>query len=123
MATIFSGTLTSDDSGAEDYSYRQRVPITGDAQDQVRVTFRASSAAAWSVDNASIGIATTDGSTASTPVELLFGGASGFAISAGADITSDWLTFAGFISTDELVVIMDHASANGNCRRNAAGAG
>lgn len=122
LATIFTDTLTTNDSGGANYTYRNVLPITGNAGTQVRVTFEASSAAAFSVDNASIGIltgATYD--TTAAPVELLFSGVSGFALSAGQTIVSDWANLSGFTSSNKLVVSIDLASTNGNPRGRYSG--
>ncbi len=75
---------------------------------QIRVSF-ASGTARLDVVNASVGIRTGDSGltdTVSTPVELLFGGSSGFDISFDEFITSDPLVFS-FLNTDSLIVVMD----------------
>ncbi len=58
---------------------------------QARVTFQARPAAVgMKLDHASICVQSTTYNCASAPVELLFSGAHGFNIAAGATITSDW---------------------------------
>lgn len=113
MATIFTRTVTSADSGNEGISFRNVVPITAGALGQVRVTFKAP-AAGTKVDHASIGISTGSvGNTTATPVELTFSGAHGFTLGANASIVSDWVNLSGFTSSDLLVVIFDQNAATG----------
>lgn len=114
--TIFTSALGTDDSGNEGFSFRNILLITGNAQGQIRVTFKAASAGTFKVDHASIGIYSGSGSanTTATPVELLFSGAHGFTVSNGATITSDWADLAGFTSANNLVVIEDFNSGAGS---------
>lgn len=108
MATIFTNSSWTDDSGNEGVSVRNVFAITGNAQDQVRVSFRAASAATFKTDHASIGLSTgTLSNTTATPVELLFAGGHGFTVSNGGTVTSDWVNLSGFTSSDKLVVIYD----------------
>lgn len=124
-ATAFSSpTMPDNDSGDANYSMRIlfRSAVLLASGSQVRVRFRASTAAAFNVDNASIGEhtgVTTASTTAATPVSLLFSAAAGFSIAAGAAITSDWLTFT-FDNTKSYVVIFDISSTNGNPGGNAS---
>jgi hypothetical protein len=80
----------------------------------VRVTFKAdSSNGNWQVDHASIGVSTGVGSnTTATPVELKFGGASGFIVAQGTSITSDWVLIPAFTTSNVLVVIYDQTTGN-----------
>jgi hypothetical protein len=48
------------------------------------------------------------GNTIATPIELLFGGAHGFVLSADSTITSDWINL-NFLPTDTLVCVLDDA--------------
>lgn len=124
--TIYTQSLTMDDSGREDRSLRQLVLLTGDpgSSTQIRVTFKAANNAAWSCDNCSIGLWTgiNDGETTAAPTELLFSGVSGFAMTAlagGREISSDWLTIAGsavagITSSSKPIVVMDNSPSNGN---------
>ena len=115
MTTIFTDTKTGDDTGNDGFSFRQVCTITGGAQSQVRVTFKASSAATLRLDHASIGIQTgTQDACTATPVELLFAGVSGFSISNGATITSDWANLSGFTSSNKLIVVMDASATAGS---------
>ena len=123
IVTAFSVTLNTNDSGDGGYSFRTRVTTEAGSGGQVRVRFVASTAAAFSLNNASIGKGVVSPAspspgfynTQATPVELLFSGLSGFAISAGQSIVSDWanLTWHG---GDGLVVVMDFGASNGNPR-------
>lgn len=113
--TIFTDSLTADDNVNDGFSIRNVLVITGGAQGQVRVTFKASGSAAFKVDHCSIGISNgTSANTTTTPTELTFSGGSGFSIALGQSITSDFVNFSGFISTDKLVVIFDVNSAAGS---------
>ena len=98
---------------------RSRTPAitVAPARGLVRVTYKAASGSALTLANASIGV--WDGvagkaDTLLTPIELLFGGSSGFAISAGVLITSDWAVVAGMLVGKSPVTISDYGAANGN---------
>src|SRR5712664_4830438 len=100
--TIFTYALGTDDTGNDGFCTRQVCVITGGAQGQIRATFKAASAATFKTDHCSIGISATEPGTTAVPTELLFSGAHGFTISNGATITSDWVNFSGFTSSDKL---------------------
>jgi hypothetical protein len=132
--TIFSTTLSTNDTGYEDESARSKVPITGGAQDQIRVTFTGSTAGATWVDNAAIGIWNGDVTTqrfncTATPTELLFStnglanGGHGFQLGASGSIISDWVNFAGFTTSNLLIVIVDFNTLNGRARVATASTG
>lgn len=113
--TIFSNALASDDSGDEGLTIRSVVAITGGAQDQVIVRWKAASAATFKTDNSSIGISTgTASNTTATPVQLKYGGVAGFTISNGATIDSDPVNLSGFTSANSLVAICDVNVTAGN---------
>lgn len=123
ISTLFYAAGTADGSALADVSARSAIRIDGKmgAGQMVRVTFLASSAATFATDNCAIGVLTgglaSGGATVATPVELKFAGSSGFSISAGASITSDWLQFpGGFIMGNYFEVIIDFNAANGNPR-------
>lgn len=107
--TIYNLATNSSTSGYAGTTTRSEVTITGGAQGQVRVTFAAPVAANFNVTHASIGISKLDstGSTTATPVELLFSGTSGFNLSGGTTIVSDWVNLAGFTVSDKLIVVVD----------------
>lgn len=112
MTTIFTDTPNVDDNANDGFSVRDVLPITGGAQTQIRVTFKASGSAAFKTDHCSIGISNgTSANTTATPTELTFSGGHGFSIALGTTITSDFVNFSGFTSTDKLVVIFDCNSA------------
>ena len=74
-------------------TWRRPQTTGGGGVSQVRVTFKAASATTSTITRCSIGLQAGSGDeydTASTPVELLFSSVSGFSISSGATITSDW---------------------------------
>ena len=89
-------------------SHRLRCPTTSGGS-QVRVTFSAVDTG-WNTRHCSVGIAATNTSTVATPVELKFGGASGFSLTGYTTITSDW-TDLPFTAGQALVVIMDHGAS------------
>lgn len=124
MATLYSLALTSNSPGWQGYSLRQLLGATGVASaGQVRVTFTASLAAGMTVDHASIAVkgAATFPNCTAVPTELKFSGASGFALSAGQTIVSDWLTFTAE-TTDQLVIIMDFNAGVASAARSATDA-
>ena len=102
-----------------DATARSRTPrlTQGAGRGLVRVTFKASSGSALTVDNASVGVwdeVAGKADTLLTPIELLFAGASGFALSAGGTAISDWAAVAGMALGKSLVVVEDYGAANGN---------
>ena len=85
----------------------------------VRVTYKAASASTLTTNNVSIGV--WDGTagkadTLLTPIEVKFGptATSGFALAAGAQITSNWMAVAGILIGKSLVTVSDYGAANGN---------
>lgn len=120
MATIFTDTLVPQtDSGNGGFSFRDVLTITGGAQTQIRVTLiLGGGGTALDVDHVAIGISTgTNSNTTATPTEVTFGGG-GHGISANPATStayvSDWVNFAGFTSSDKLVVIVDFNATTGN---------
>lgn len=117
--TIFTpiGGLNTQDGGFAGGSVRSRLTITSGSLGRVRATFQAGASGGLVAAHCSIGVFGGGFTqTTATPVELLFGGASGFSIAAGASITSDYVTLA-FTSADQLVAIIDETSgfiANNN---------
>jgi hypothetical protein len=124
--TLFAASpaLNANDSNPNT-SFRICTPITGSSGTQIRATFQASTATGLTTGHCSIGKREAAeplyANTTATPLELLFSGGSGFAISAGASITSDWQTISGFTLTtgDEAVVIFDGTSPAGQRFNNA----
>ena len=106
FAPVFTSQFTANDTGS---SWRTQVTPYGDAT-QIRVTFAAGqSGGGWSTLHCSVGTwAGVNANTNATPVELKFGGASGFTIATGGTITSDWLTFSVTGGT-RIVIITDQA--------------
>ena len=96
MAAVYSKTLAG---GPQLSGYSLRIilaaaDITASGNGYIQVTFRNTSGYTVTVNNASFGErsgATDD--TVTTPVELLFGGASGFILAPAAEITSDRTAF------------------------------
>lgn len=119
MATIFTpsaGALNADDLNAST-SLREVCTISANGQGQLRATFTASSSTGLTVAHASIGkwYDTGEPDTTATPLELKFSTASGFSISSGASITSDWVDASSLSLTsgDAVVVIMDITTPGG----------
>jgi len=115
--TVCNNPLDTNDSGDEGITARERVPLIADSQGQVRVTFVCSTTAGqrFKTDHCSIGVQSggSSGETIATPVELLFSGASGFDLAnaaGGTTLVSDWANLS-FVSSDNLVVIMDFTAA------------
>lgn len=108
-------------SGAanNDATSRSRLPATTSLPGRglVRATFKAAAGSALTVDNASVGVwdgVAAKADTLLTPIELKFAGASGFALGAGAKITSDWAVVAGITQGSSIVIVVDYGVANGN---------
>lgn len=125
--TLFSASpaLNTNDTNVNT-SFRICCPITGNSITKIRATFAASSATGFATGHCSIGKRNPAeiplyANTLSTPLELLFSGNSGFSISSGSMITSDWSTISGFSLTtgDEAVVIFDTTTPGGQRMNNA----
>ncbi len=113
-----AGVLNANDPNPNT-AFRIGAVITTNTATQIRVTFTAGTDAALIVSNASIGkgAGTGFGDCTATPLQLLFSGGSGFSISAGGTITSDWLNLSGLsmISGDTCMVSFS-TGANGGLR-------
>lgn len=112
--SIYGPTAVAGDNGnTGGYSIRVLTGVISGNYTQVRVSWKGGSSAGIIADHCSIGKHTSNGGTAATPVETLFGGVSGFAGSAGGTNVSDWtnLTVA---NGDVLVCIIDQNSAANN---------
>lgn len=118
--TIYSATLAVDSTGNENFSFRNLATGLSAGGNQVRVTFEAPSSGSCKVDRASIGVRASNADTTATPVELLFSGVSGFTISSGGILVSDWANLL-FSGSDTLVVVVDISSTNGNLRVRSSG--
>lgn len=115
--TIFtpSTNLASNDSNVNT-TFRNIITLTGGSTGVVRATFAAATNAGLVGLHCSVGISTGDlinGSTIATPVELTFSGGSGFTITSGQTITSDFVNL-NFTSSDSLVIIIDVGNPGGN---------
>lgn len=97
-------------------SFRVCVPVAMNALGEVRLTIRPGTVNALTILHAAIGKRTTGEplypNTAATPIELLFGGVSGF-VAATTPMPSDWtdISSLGLVSGDEAVCIYDIISA------------
>lgn len=117
-----SVSLGTDDNNPN-VSFRNSVVLTAGSNGQVRATFAASATIGLVATNCAIGIHNSGGTgweTIGTPTELLFGGLSGFTISAGQSKTSDFVNLS-FAVTDRLIVIIDVGSPGGNLFSTANG--
>lgn len=122
--TAWSATLDTNDSGSANYCIRTKAGLLLFGGNQVRVRFVApTSGSNFTVDNASIGVmggATAPDCTTDPPVELKFSGSSGFNLTAGNTITSDWTDLVTTTS-DYVIVNIDHASTGGGARYTSSG--
>lgn len=112
--TVYSNALGSNNSGNQGYSFRKAITLSGGGT-QIRVTFMAASSGGhFKTDHCSIALkgTATLPSTELTPSELLFSGVSGFDITPGNTIVSDWLTLTTTAAI--VVVVMDFNSVAGN---------
>lgn len=124
MAIAFSAATVSGENADASSSWRIVIPTINGPQDQVRVRFSAGTTTGGiaQADHCSIGVYTSGNSnTVATPIELLFGGASGFQFTKPASVPSfiwsDWTTFNGWTSGNNLVVVIDMgAAATSFCR-------
>jgi hypothetical protein len=121
-SVAFTQTLNTNDAanGSANYSQRLVCPSIASGGTQIRVTLVASTANTFHLNNVSIGKQTTTYNTVATPVELKFGGVSGFTIAAGQTITSDWASFTSSHG-DNLIVVTDYAGSNANSRFTSSG--
>lgn len=116
-----AGPITGDSNNGDfnGFNLRQWIStsaITNTGLTYVRVTFEASSAAAFAIQAAYIGHAAAAGDAydfESTPTQLLFNsGSSGFSLSAGQSIVSDTLVFSITASKNLIVSFYCNAAAN-----------
>jgi len=110
QAGAFGGNDTGNGGQTNRYLF---TPSTG-GLDQVRVTFTAPNATfGMQTDHCSIGIddGSNTGSVTATPIELKFGGVSGFNIAAGATAVSDWTNFT-WTAGQLLIAIWDMNAAS-----------
>ncbi len=119
VAIVFGGPPGPTGAANNDATSRSRTPaITSlGGSGLVRVTYQAAAGSALTVDNAAVGVwdgVAAKADTLLTPIELKFAGVSGFALSAGGRITSDWAAVPGITRGSSLVVIQDYGAANGN---------
>jgi len=108
MAAVYSKTLAG---GPQLSGYSLRIihaaaDITASGNGYIQVTFKNTTAYTVTVNNVGFGErsgATDD--TVTTPVELLFGGASGFVLGSGSDITCDRMAFTLDETKDHLAIV------------------
>lgn len=110
ITTIGIKNLELDSEDNNGYTVRNIIPISIVGEyDEIRATCKAALANALEVDNMSVGIHTSGGSTSATPTEILENATSGMSVAAGAKKTTDWTTFS-FTDTDDLILIFDISS-------------
>ncbi|KQZ25840.1 hypothetical protein ASD50_20675 [Mesorhizobium sp. Root552] len=118
--TVFTpsaGVLNGNDTNPNT-SFRVRCVLTAASSGKLQVTFTASTATGLTASNASIGKwdGTNNPFTTTVPVELKFGGASGFSIPAGGTITSDLTDHSAAFSLalgESVLVDLDCTSPSG----------
>ena len=93
VSTVFTpsgGVLNADDTNVG-FVFRARCVLSAGSNGKLQVTFTARSNIGLQANHCSVGLSSSSTSsvTTTTPVELTFGGVSGFNIAAGASITSD----------------------------------
>lgn len=119
IATIFTPTngLNTDDINANT-SFRVVATLASASNGSVQVTFTSSSVTGLTTTNCSV--AKWDGTAApsatTVPVELKFGGNSGFSIGANSSITSDLTNHSGSFSLgagDSAIVVFDCSTPGG----------
>lgn len=110
LQNIFGPTLVAGDNGAAaGLSIRSATtPVVGGPYSKVQVTFRGGSSAGLSCAHVSVGIQSNGPNTAAIPVELLFGGVSGFTGAAGGLSTSDLTPFQ--IANGQTLIVTCDAS-------------
>lgn len=111
-----SPALNSNDANFGN-SFRVVVPVTGTSLTQIRATIRPGTVNSLTILHASIGKWAGNvlyPSTTATPIELLFGGVSGFS-AATTPQTSDWANLSGltFTTGEKAVVIYDITAVGG----------
>lgn len=114
IVIAYSNALGTNNSGNHGYSFRKAITLSAGGA-QVRVTFMAASSGGnFKTDHCSIALkgTATLPSTELTPSELLFSGVSGFDITPGNTIVSDWLTLTTTAAI--VVVVMDFNSTPGS---------
>lgn len=102
--------MPNSNGGSAGQTWRSQLTgLSGGAQGQARVTFTNAAGATFDTTHCSIGVddGSGTGSTTALPVELTFGGASGFSIPGTSSLVSDWVNFSGFTSGNNLIVIAD----------------
>jgi len=127
MTTVFTGSLNSDNTINNGYSYRIFAPVSAGSSGQISITFQAASGGSGlKTDHCSVGtqgIATPPncaGTFGSGLYEVLFSGVSGFNIAAGASIACDWFTF-NFSISDIVMAIFDiNTSGPSDIRQNTS---
>ena len=110
-----SGALDLDDYNTNT-SFRVVCELAADSHGSIRVTFATRSVTSGAVAlHCSIGKQLTNEKTTDTPIELLFGGTSGFTIPAGGTITSDVVSHPGLslLAGDKMIVIVDYGTPGG----------
>lgn len=117
IANAFSKTLNGNSGLNGEFTQREAITFSRGGT-HVRVTFVAATDNALTVNHAAIGKQNSGYNTTSVPTELKFGGSSGFSLSAGQSITSDWETYSTTSSEVHLVVV---DTTGGGQRVNADG--
>jgi hypothetical protein len=111
QTTIFNAPFQSDGSGNSGYSGRMVIPNISVGGGQVRVSVDADISGTLSAGHVSVCVQESVQNCQSAPVEVTFGGASGFSQAANAGVlASDWIILAT-MAGQNLLVIFDITSA------------
>lgn len=118
--TAKSYTLSSDNNnGVATKAWRVKIASIAFGGSQIRVRFVASSTGSYIAPHCSVGkMATAPSMSTNPPVELLFSAVSGFSLTSGQTITSDWANLST-VAGDNLIVDID--ATTDNARDSAAG--
>lgn len=119
--------LTDSDPGNVSTTFRMVVPITGDGQDELRVTIKPGNTDDLTVLGVGVGefVADSLGSTADPVIECLFSAASGFA-TATTEQVSDWVDISSLDLQDGdsvVVALTTGTSGHASLSYNAAQVG
>ncbi len=107
LEVAFSASLSITNGVNTNSSFRQVVSpmVVAAGGTLARVTFTSgNTGTGLKLDKASIGTQSTTYNTTATPVELLFGGVSGFDIGINTTITSDWVPFSTIADANAVVI-------------------
>lgn len=119
QTAVFSTSFVANSGGNAGYSYAQTVPNISAGGDHVSVTFNPTVNGVHSASHVSICVQSSGYDCASTPVELTFGGVSGFSIpNGGSALASDFVALT--TSPGQTLLVKEDVSSD-YMPRNGAG--